>query len=291
MHATVSVGSQGTLGGMKRSPTDKIGRIGLVARDYRVVTRQGTRDFSDSIESVLGLLDSLGCEAALFSLYALAVPHSRDDAACFDAFKNLRLIVLEEFEDHGGQRRPLRCVVHERSSAGWRRREIVQAFGTRAELRRSGRTVPEFIARDLPSRLAADSCLLICGELNAVQYSRSDRTVRDPFDFRAAIPRTARVILNPVHDRMVGWEMMRKRRYLSAGGRWVLSVWNKGKVNRCGLGLDWHRPPWTVFYDGWAVRVEPIVSCERTTVEVGVVNVLAPPTSDRPLGKGNGRES
>ena len=66
------------------------------------------------------------------------------------------------------------------------------------------------------------------------------------------------VILNPIHDRMTRYEMKLKRAFLSENGKWVISVWNKGRKNINGQTRDGKNPAWTVFYDGKELDIEPI---------------------------------
>ena len=61
-------------------------------------------------------------------------------------------------------------------------------------------------------------CILICGESNGVKYSRERRRVEDVFGLRRSLP-SGTVILNPVHDRMIRFEMPLKRSFLSKNGR------------------------------------------------------------------------
>lgn len=70
---------------------------------------------------------------------------------------------------------------------------------------------------------------------------------------------------------MSRFEMMLKRRFLSEGGRWVISVWNRGKRDKHGRTRDGASPPWTVFYDGEAVHVTKITN--SLGVDIGYLEV------------------
>jgi hypothetical protein len=75
------------------------------------------------------------------------------------------------------------------------------------------------------------------------------------------------VILNPIHDFMKRHEMKKKRAALSLDGRWVLSVWNKGKKGETYT-------PWTVFHNGSELTDSVLeVSVQIPSVRIGIVNV------------------
>jgi len=109
-----------------------------------------------------------------------------------------------------------------------------------------------------------------------VKYSRSSRQVEDPFGFLPAIPEGVKILLNPVHDRMARFEMKLKRRFLSQQGRWVVSVWNKGKADKDGKVRDGSRPAWTVYHDGAEVEVARLDSqgiASRSPIEMAIVDL------------------
>ena len=112
---------------------------------------------------------------------------------------------------------------------------------------------------------------MLCGESNGVKYSRDSKAVHDDFRLRKSIPEQAKIILNPVHDRMTRFEMNLKREFLSKNDRWVISVWNKGKVDKNGKVKDGKRPAWTIFYDGKEKAVESI---PEFGVEIGILDIV-----------------
>lgn len=65
--------------------------------------------------------------------------------------------------------------------------------------------------------------------------------------------------------------MVMKRRFLSEGGRWVISVWNRGKLDKHGRTRDGANPPWAVFYDG-ILREAEILSV-GVGIEIGMVSI------------------
>lgn len=100
---------------------------------------------------------------------------------------------------------------------------------------------------------------------------KEGKDITDPCGLLTAIPPFVEVILNPVHDRMSRFEMMMKRRFLSKGGRWVISVWNRGKLDKHGRTREGVNPPWTVFFDGKAVVVDRLDN--ELGIEICILNI------------------
>jgi hypothetical protein len=63
-------------------------------------------------------------------------------------------------------------------------------------------------------------------------------------------------------------EMKKKRRYFSLRGRWVISVWNKGKIDKSGKTKDGTRPAWTIFNNGAEKKIECLPN--ELGVEIGI---------------------
>ena len=247
-------------------------RIGLVSRDYNHEYGNGYKDFSHSAAPVLQFLDDCGCDLVLFSLYSFM---PRDG---FDAFadpnlplRNVRAICFEEFKiDAVGKRQHEAYVVATNSAVGWTQHRVWQALGTLASKAES--EVHRFVQEEfVQRRIMGNCCLVICGESNAVKYSPLENRVVDRFGLRQTIPGEVTVVLNPVHDRMTRFEMMYKRRFLSEHSRWVVSVWNKGKINCRGQTRDGQKPAWTVFHNGEPVAIPAIPN--TWGVEIGIVEV------------------
>jgi hypothetical protein len=104
-----------------------------------------------------------------------------------------------------------------------------------------------------------------------VKYVPAEKAVYDKYGLRAAIPKGVNLILNPIHDRMTRFEMPLKRRFISEGGRWVVSVWNKGKRDKRGCTRDGSGPAWSVFYHGAEQSIAP--TCRDQGIEIGIVNI------------------
>jgi hypothetical protein len=246
-------------------------RVGIVARDYNVRYPNGYRDFSHVLPDMLALLDGKGCDTALFSLYSVIPRKGYDILTPLPNLANLKMILLEEFQDCRTGRKAGHCIVCCRTPAGWEEHSFKQVFG-RVNWQTQYRDIERFAQKRIPERVFGSSCILVCGETNGVRYDRSGaKKIHDPCGVRAAIPPHVHVILNPVHDRMSRFEMMMKRRFLSEGGRWVVSVWNRGKRDGRGRTRDGINPPWTVFKDGCLQNISKLDN--DFGVEVGILNI------------------
>jgi hypothetical protein len=248
----------------------KVQRIGLVARDYNHLCANGYKDFSHALKPTLEYLDRALCDTVLFSLFSI-IPRRG-----FNMFANLHLshvkaIFFEKFTTaDDGSRLAGDYIVAVNAPSGWHQYVVRQAFG--ALSKKSVADIHHFVQHEFSTRrIFGNCCLVICGESNAVKYVPAFKHVADKFGLREAIPQSVSIVLNPVHDRMTRFEMMKKRQFLSERNRWVISVWNKGKVNRLGQTRDGKSPPWTVFHDGKLVTASAIPN--DWNVEIGILDV------------------
>jgi len=248
-------------------PSLNVSRIGLVVRDYRDKFSNGFRDFTYVLPQVLELLDEEGCDAVLFSLFSIVPRESFNPYATFDGLRNIKAIFLEEFQD-GKIRNYERYVTYYRTSSCWKEYDFCQVFGTITDLTQQG--IDDFVLNEIPKRILGNCCILLCGETNGVKYSKIDKKVHDKYRLKMSIPKGAKVILNPIHDRMTRFEMKLKRQFLSEGNRWVISIWNKGKQDKNGKVKDGKGPAWTIFYNGDEVEVERIQN--QIGVEIGILD-------------------
>jgi len=73
---------------------------------------------------------------------------------------------------------------------------------------------------------------------------------------------------------MTRFEMPLKRKFLSRNNKWVVSVWNKGKMHSDGIIRDGKGPPWTVFFDGEEVEVAPVAPVENLlNLKIGILTL------------------
>ena len=260
-------GSQQVKSGKIDAPCLDITKLGIVSRDYRHIYENGFRDFSHVLPGVLNLLDGRGCDAVLFSLFSIVKRESYDPMLDLNGLQNIKAVFLEEFQD-GEPRERCRYLVYHQTKQGWREYVFYQVFATITSIGKTA--IASFIKDEMPKRMLGNSFVLLCGETNGVKYSPMEKIVKDTFGLRAAIPKQANIILNPIHDRMTRFEMKLKRKFLSENHRWVVSVWNKGKKDKNGKTKDGSKPAWTVFHNGVEIAVEPIEN--ELGVEIGILD-------------------
>ena len=235
-------------------------KIGIISRNYNK-----TRDFSRHFEEVLGLLDKEYCDTALFSLYSIDVKDSPfDPLKILEKLKNVKIVIYEEFLDKK-DRTPLQVVIYKKEQ-NWSRVEYKQSFSKRAGI--STKVLRDFVAHKLPNRYIENGCLLICGEINGVKYQKNDRYIVDDFGMVKSMPKSVDVVLNPLHDKMIRHEMRKKRRYISKD-RILLSVWNRGKLDKRGKeSFDGSSPPFEIFKDGNNLYIKIAKKIEDVTVAI-----------------------
>jgi hypothetical protein len=178
-------------------------------------------------------------------LYSIIPREGYDPVPYFNGLKNIKSVFLEEFQ-YKESRKHGRYVVYYHVSSEWREYELHQQFGSLKD--KSGDFIREFSREEIQKRILGNCCVLLCGEINGVKYSKADKKVHDVFGLRQAIPRDTNIILNPSHDRMIRFEMKLKRKFLSENNRWVIAVWNRGKKDKNGKVRDGKRPAWSVCF-------------------------------------------
>lgn len=266
-----------------RVPRLKVTKIGIVSRDYRDKYRNGFRDFSEVMSRVLALLDEEHCDTVLFSLFSI-IPRSSFSPLMH--LRHLRHIKSVHYEEFTGWRFTKgkwkktsnkangRYVVLHRRSSGWREYAFSQTFGSLSPLTKNNKQIiSDFVRDEMPKRVLGNCCILLCGESNGVRYRRRDGKVHDDFHLREAIPQSVTIVLNPVHDRMTRFEMRLKRRFLSENGRWVISVWNKGKADRSGRIRDGKSPAWNLFHNGQEMTMTIKPTPNELALEIGIIDV------------------
>ncbi len=272
--------------GTSRPKNLKAKKIGLVTRDYGEKFENGHRDFSELFSEVLKTLDEAGCDTVVFSPYSI---DRRGQYDYLDAIKKahlncVKMILLEVFTDSPRakmQRRDGCNSIVYRTANGWQEERFPQHFGnlTKAQ-KKEGEdkwTNMDRLLEDIPTkRTIGNCCILVCGETNGVKYSKANKLVEDTFDLRKKLPGKASIILNPVHDRMSRFEMPLKRKFLSEGGRYVISLWNKGKeFGPQRKTKDGENPPWMVCHNGEDVtgQVAKIENVSLSQLEIGIIQI------------------
>jgi len=253
------------------APCLNIAKLGIVSRDFRNECKSRFRGFGDVIPEVLRILDVEKCDSVLFSLYSLVQHDGSFNKNILNKLQldHVKTIFLEEYLD-GEIREIKRFVVYHTTGEGWSEYAFMQKFGSITAMPQ--KEIQDFVKNEMPKRILGNCCVLLCGETNGVKYSPKDKNVKDTFGVRAAIPKTTNIVLNPIHDRMTRFEMKLKRQFLSEQGRWVVSVWNKGKKDNDDKVRDGKNPAWTVYHNGQNIVI-PLIQSELPGIEIGILEI------------------
>jgi hypothetical protein len=281
-----------------KSPRLKARKIGIVSRDYTYRYPNGFWDFSDVLSRVIKKLDDEKCDTVLFSSISIEDRSSFRPLSYVRHVRHIRSVFYEEFTGRyfsptegkwkKGKKAKSRYIVLHRKANEWHEYTFRQMLASlnaskqdRQEAKDAGKTVKEWmqakidcLKKDMPRRLSGNCCLILCGESNGVKIHRDDMKVkvRDDFGVRKAIRKEANVILNPIHDRM-GPRMNVKREFWSRHHRWVISVWNKGKILRDGKTRDGSGHPWMIFHNGKNKTSDVTSLGNDLNVEIGVLDI------------------
>ena len=255
-----------------------IKKIGIVSRDYGIEDKNQFRDFSYAFENILLHLDKQGCDSVIFSLYTLVKRDSFDVMKTLNDMKtnNIKTIFIEEFSDNEDEREANDFVIYFKDNNIWQEHRLKQKFPTLKYTKSfENKIIEPFKVEVKEQRLLGNCTILLCGESNIVKYSKARKKVEDTFNFLELLNKDIKIILNPIHDRMTRFEMKLKRQFLSQNKRWVVSVWNKGKLDKNGNMRDGKKPAWTIYYDGKEKDIRPIV-CNipnKVNIEIGILDL------------------
>ena len=246
---------------------DRISRLSLISHDYNVPDSLGHYDYSEHFAQINRLCDAEGCDTILYALYTWdrRSPVLLDHDAIFRGLTHVHRVILEigqppvSFEQVQVWVRGCQAPVLAQ-----------QRFASSSAPRRS----KQAFLGDLDQRRIADAVPVLCGETNIASLVRGSDRYADPYRFSDRLREMdVRLVLNPIHDYMRRYEMRRKRRYYSHGGRTVISVWNQGRRKEAHM-------PWTVFHDGGektdAVRELHHPIGDRVDIRIGIIDVGVP---------------
>jgi hypothetical protein len=253
--------------------TANIKKMGIVSRDYRKLEKNGFRDFCYSFESILKVLNEQNCDSVLFSLFTIDKGSSFDVMNILNGLNldSIKTVFIEEYED-GDERKHEEYVIYSNDKDQWKEQRFTQKFakgGVKEKVAKS------FKIEVQEERLFANYAVLLCGEINIVNYKMHSKKIEDTHAFCEVLDRDIEIILNPIHDRMTRFEMKLKRKFLSKNNRWVISVWNKGKSNSSGEVLNYKTPDWTIFYNEEELEIKPI-DCEiesQVDIKIGILDL------------------
>lgn len=83
---------------------------------------------------------------------------------------------------------------------------------------------------------------IYCGSINIIRYSRIQRRMMDEFQFLETL-QDIHTIFVPFHTAPKRWEIAEKQKFISQGGRLVITHWNK-------MQRPERKIPWRAFYNG-----------------------------------------
>lgn len=218
-------------------------RIALIARDWITQTRSrgycfasNNMGFAPFFGEIARTCSRLGADLLLFSLWA----HNEDE---YGALSKSQLFPI-------GTRHQIALIEVMRGGKEcmevWYRNRHRPVRFDQCFSRSSDATHKKqnFIAR-LDRRQLGSCLIVVCGESNIIATHRNGR-ITDSYRFRKELQRRGiQVILNPIHDYMRRYEMVRKRAALSRWTQAMVSIWNRG----CRKGSE-SKLPWQLHLKG-----------------------------------------
>jgi len=238
----------------KEKTIDSPQKIGLVSRNYQV-----TNDFSEYMPKLIDIADKNNCDTLIYSMWSL------DDSIkkvtknqVFQNSKNIKRVILEtgNFD-----------LMSDLKTEIWFKdknepRIIFQRFAKAREEEYK----KELIVERFFERIIEDCFILLCGETNIIKYKQKLKRLDDKYHLIDIFEQfEINFIFNPVHDYMIRHEMKKKRAFLSLNNRYVISIWNTGKISSTGKKIAEAKIPWTVFFNGQDVtgrvdEISPVIS-------------------------------
>lgn len=83
---------------------------------------------------------------------------------------------------------------------------------------------------------------IYCGSINIIHYSRLQKRMLDEFNFLETLKETHTIFV-PFHTAPKRWEIAEKQKFISQGGRLVITLWNK-------MQRPERKIPWRAFFNG-----------------------------------------
>jgi len=266
-----------TVNSIKTPNITHIKKIGIVSRDYRKKDENGFRDFSYTFKNILLHLNNQDCDSVIFPMYTLVKREDFDAIQILNQLRidNLKTIFIAEFTD-GIERESGDYIIYYKNKDEWQEYRLVQKFSSLKYTQSfKNKIIEPFKSEVNNQRLLGNCTVLLSGESNIVKFSQTRERVEDQFQYLDLLNQDTPIILNPVHERMMRHEIKLKRQFLSEQGRWVISVWNKGKADKNGKVKNSKNPAWMVFYNGKEKQIKPIINNIPTqlNIEIGVIDL------------------
>jgi len=214
-------------------------KIGLVSRNYQV-----TKDFSEHMLKIVAIADKNNCDTLIYSMWSFDDSNKKTTKSqIFQNSTKIKRVILET-----GNLKLMSDVKTEIWFKEKREPRIIyQRFAKASEEEYK----KELIVDNSFERIIEDCFLLLCGETNIIKYKQKLKTMKDEYKLVDILENFGiNYIFNPVHDYMIRHEMKKKRAFLSLNNRYVISVWNTGKLSSKGEKIAESKIPWTVFFNG-----------------------------------------
>lgn len=250
-------------------------KLGLVTRDYNLVAPNGCRDFSRDFESILKYLDEHHCDSGIFSLYSLSHGYQDQVVPILTKLQHLQCVLIEYFDDDIGtnKRSNTQNVLYLKTHDDWQPYLCNKRFGSLST--REKQKTFELLSAVTTERTFGNATVLICGESNIVRYQQKEKQVVDRHQYLSLHDADTQVILNPLHDKMLRYEMSLKREFLSQNGRTIISLWNKGKQLSSGRQFTEKCPAWSIYHDGTELHMPCVQHGIENTInlEIGILTL------------------
>lgn len=252
-------------------------KIAVVSRDYR--TNNGNSDFKSTFNEILRYSDKQKCDTVLFSLFTLLDNNNKNIIKSLNKLTNINQVLVEEFiyDKSKKIRDPKEYYVYYKVNNEWLRHSFKQYFGTLKYTKKFEKnTILPFLNEVRISRLFGNFTVFLCGETNIVKYDKNNKIVTDKYKLFSSLNEHTQIILNPIHDKMIRFEMKLKRKFLSQKNRIVISVWNTGKTDKNGTVRDGSKPPWTCYIDGEEIIIKRELISDNlinNRIDIGIINI------------------
>lgn len=225
-------------------------RIGIVTHLY--LDEDGkSKDFKNTYVKILNYLDRELCDTVIFSLYTLHISEIDNFEKFISKLKNIKKIFIDSFienEKNINFFEHITFVIDERVNKITNK----QMFTSSDSIDKDD--VIKFRENFKESRVIDDCALLICGEINLFTTNQDNYSVEDKYEIIPLIERNVKIVINQGHDEMGRPHYVKaKRKFLSKNGRYLISVWNKGK-KPIDFDPENSKKYWEIYHDGTEIH-------------------------------------
>jgi hypothetical protein len=251
-------------------PNLKLSKIALVSRNYLKPNKNS--DFESDFEEILKFCDNLKCDSIIFSLFSIKEKNKPQIRRSLEKLKFVKSLFLEEYINRNEIGT---FITYYRENNTWCEYLLTQKFGSLSETNK--KKMSSFLNEVENQRILGNFTVLLCGESNLVKFNGKEKKVEDTYGYFDVLPKSVEIILNPIHDKMMRYEMNLKRKFLSKNDRTVISIWNKGKIFKDGKTRDGSLPAWKIYKNEEEIIVHSeksnILNNSKSEIEIGILNL------------------